>query len=60
MAKLSPPTPDPEPEPEPGFVEALRRHGQLIDTDDPDCPLPEGVTHIRIRGKLIEKRKSAF
>jgi len=56
MAKRPPPVPDPEPE----FVEALRRHGQLIDTDDPDCPLPEGVTHILIHGKLIEKRKSAF
>ena len=57
MAKRrSPPIPDPEP----GFVAALRRHGQVLDTDDEDAPLPEGVTHVCVRGKLIEKRKSAF
>ena len=50
----------PAPDPEPGFVAALRRHGQVIDTLDEDAPLPEGVTHVCVRGKLIEKRKSAF
>ncbi|WP_185964987.1 hypothetical protein [Glacieibacterium frigidum] len=50
----------PAPEPEPGFVEALRRHGRVLDTDDEDAPLPEGVTHVCVDGVLSEKRKSAF
>ena len=57
MAKPPPPKED-------DFVAALRRHGQLIETDDPDAPLPEGVTHVLVPGprgrKLVEKRKSAF
>lgn len=57
MAKRRPP---PAPDPEPGFVEALRRHGQVLDTDDENAPLPEGVTHVCVDGKLTEKRKSAF
>lgn len=57
MAKRRPP---PAPEPEPGFVEALRRHGRVLDTHDEDAPLPEGVTHVCVDGVLTEKRKSAF
>ena len=57
MAKRRPP---PAPDPEPGFVAALRRHGRVLDTDDENTPLPEGVTHVCVRGVLIEKRKSAF
>lgn len=57
MTKRRPP---PAPEPEPGFVEALRRHGRVLDTDDADAPLPEGVTHVCVNGVLSEKRKSAF
>lgn len=56
MAKRRPP---PAPV-EPGFVEALRRHGQVIDAETCDAPLPDGVTHVIVDGKLIERRKSAF
>ena len=56
MAKRRPPPTTVEP----GFIEALRRHGQVIDADSCDVPLPEGVTHVIVHGKLIEKRKSAF
>lgn len=56
MAKRRPPPTTVEP----GFIEALRRHGQVIDADSCDVPLPEGVTHIIVHGKLIERRKSAF
>ncbi len=48
-----------------GYLAMLRRHGRVLETDDPDAPLPPGVTHVLVRkgdGKprLIERRKSAF
>lgn len=46
------------------FLAMLRRHKRVIESDDPDAPLPPGVTHVLVCGKgeprLIERRKSAF
>lgn len=46
------------------FLAVLRRHGRVIETDDPQAPLPPGVTHVLIhedgKPRLIERRKSAF
>ena len=46
------------------FLAVLRRHGRVLETDDPQAPLPPGVTHILVREgdgvRLIERRKSAF
>jgi|GEM_PF-3511720 len=47
------------------YLAMLRRHGRVLETDDPDAPLPPGITHVLVRegdGKtrLIERRKSAF
>lgn len=53
MARRRPPV-------DPDFLAALRRHGQVIEADTEDTPLPEGVTHVLVKGRLIEKRKSAF
>ncbi len=43
---------------------SLKRHGALLETSDPDAPLPPGVTHVLVPGKsgakLVEKRKSFF
>ena len=45
------------------YLAMLRQHGRVLDTDDPDAPLPPGVTHVLVPGadgpRLIERRKSA-
>lgn len=46
------------------FLAVLKRHGRVLETDDPLAPLPPGVTHVLVReggkSRLIERRKSAF
>ncbi len=45
------------------YLAMLRRHKRVLDTDDPQAPLPPGVTHVLVSGegepRLIERRKSA-
>jgi hypothetical protein len=59
------PTDDLDPE-EQAYLRSLRKHGQVIDADSEDAPLPPGVTHVLVRSRpgekprLVEKRKSAF
>lgn len=45
------------------FLAMLRRHGRVLETDDPKAELPSGVTHVLVhedgKQRLIERRKSA-
>lgn len=49
---------------EEALLRSLRKHGQVVESTDPDVPLGGGQTHIlvkkpgEVRGKLLEKRKS--
>ncbi|MGQ0446258.1 MAG: hypothetical protein ACT4O2_14315 [Beijerinckiaceae bacterium] len=46
------------------LLRSLRKHGQVVESEDPDVPLGPGQTHVLVKkrgesgGKLIEKRKS--
>ncbi|TIL43280.1 hypothetical protein [Mesorhizobium sp.] len=46
------------------LLKSLRKHGQVIESEDPEVPLGPGQTHVLVKrpgelgGKLIEKRKS--
>jgi hypothetical protein len=48
------------------LLESLKRHGQVVESEDPDVPLGPGQTHVLVKkagqpgGKLIERRKSLF
>ena len=48
------------------LLKSLRKHGQVVESEDPDTPLGPGQTHVLVKksgesgGKLIEKRKSLF
>lgn len=48
------------------LLESLKKHGQVVESEDPDVPLGPGQTHVLVKkagqpgGKLIEKRKSLF
>ena len=57
--------PKPEDEDEAAnLLASLRRHGQVVETNDEAAPLPPGVTHVLVDGptgkRLVEKRKSFF
>lgn len=49
-----------------GFLQSLRAHGQVVESEHADAPLGPGQTHVFVRqpgddsGMLIEKRKSLF
>ena len=64
MAK-KPTHPEPQGEAEKeALLQSLRKHGQVVESDDPDVPLRPGQTHVLVTkrgefvGRLIEKRKS--
>lgn len=46
------------------LIASLRKHGQVVESADPDVPLGPGQTHVLVKkpgeatGRLIEKRKS--
>ncbi|MCK1516283.1 hypothetical protein IVB22_28000 [Bradyrhizobium sp. 190] len=46
------------------LLKSLRKHGQVVESEDPDVPLGPGQTHVLVKkrgesgGRLIEKRKS--
>lgn len=48
------------------LLKSLRKHGQVVESEDPDAPLGPGQTHVLVKkrgesgGRLIEKRKSFF
>jgi hypothetical protein len=48
------------------LLKSLRKHNQVVESDDENAPLGPGQTHVYVKtpgqgtGKLIEKRKSFF
>ena len=57
--------PEPQDEAEnEALLKSLRKHGQVVEGEDPDVPLGPGQTHVLVKkrgelaGRLIEKRKS--
>lgn len=50
-------------EEEKAYIESLRAHGRLLETDDENAPIPPGVTHFLIvkpgePPRLVRKRYS--
>jgi hypothetical protein len=61
----TPKHPDPQDQAEKeALLKSLRKHGQVVESEDPDVPLGPGQTHVHVKkpgeagGTLIEKRKS--